>query len=357
MTSRVERFTLDGVQPQEWERRWEEVFSATHVDTRIRLTPGRPGRAFRASVRRVHVDDLALVDTRCDPCTGFRGSGQIQGSAADHVIVVFTRSGRETVAQGGDVKELRRGAGALWDSARATRFQVVEPLVKRSLVIPRSALREVGGPRGPVRGILDQAEPATRLLVDYLGVLADTVHELPPAAEASARDAALHLVSAALGTDHDQPGRLASGGSVPSRLRRAAIVRWIDRNLTRPDLTPPVIARAHALSVRTLHRLFEESGESVAEVVRARRLARARAELITGEEPVSVIAARWGFADPSHFTRAFGAAYGTTPSHYRTDRRARRALSSSGQKLARRVEPRGVREVRIDATDRREADD
>ncbi|MFD5567522.1 helix-turn-helix domain-containing protein [Streptomyces cadmiisoli] len=325
-TTRVEHFTLDGVPPKEREQRWQEVVSATHFDTRVRLSPDHPGQAFRASARRVHVDDLALVDTRCDPCTGVRSRGRIQDGGADHVIVVFTRAGRETVAQDGNTRELLPGGGAVWDSASATRFQVWEPLVKRSLVVPRSALREVGGPRGPVRGVLDQAEPATKLLADYLDVLARTAEELSPAAVASARTAALHLVSAALHADRGRPGPVAAGSvplPLPVPLRRAAVVRWIESNLNRPDLTPALVAQGHGLSVRTLHRLFEESGETVAGFVRTRRLARARADLTAGEEPVSVIASRWGFADPSHFTRAFGEAYGTTPTRYRADARTR----------------------------------
>ncbi|MET9671277.1 helix-turn-helix domain-containing protein [Streptomyces sp. NPDC006475] len=318
MTTRVEHFTLDGVLPLEREGRWEELVSATHFATRVRLSPpGRHGGLFRASVRRLFVDDLALVDTRCDPCSGVRGRGLIETGAADHVIVMFTHAGRESVVQEGLTKDLRRGDAAVWDSARPTRFQVWEPLAKRSLLIPRSALREVGGPHGPVGGVLDGAAPSTRLLADYLDVLAGSVQELSPREVASARNAALHLVSAALHTDPDRWGPAA--GRLPAPLQRAVVLRWIDRNLTRPDLTPAAVARAHDVSVRTLHRLFEESGETVARVVRSRRLAGARTDLTTGEEPVSVIAARWGFADPSHFTRAFGAAYGTTPTRYRAD--------------------------------------
>jgi AraC family transcriptional regulator, positive regulator of tynA and feaB len=52
-----------------------------------------------------------------------------------------------------------------------------------------------------------------------------------------------------------------------------------------------------------------------------RRLARARGELAARGEPISVIARRWGFADSSHFTRAFRTHYGTTPSDYRASTR------------------------------------
>lgn len=44
-----------------------------------------------------------------------------------------------------------------------------------------------------------------------------------------------------------------------------------------------------------------------------RRLERARAAVERGHEPLGVIAARFGFADQSHFTRLFKRRYGVTP--------------------------------------------
>ena len=53
------------------------------------------------------------------------------------------------------------------------------------------------------------------------------------------------------------------------------------------------------------------------QIVRVRRLARAREELTETAQPVSVIAHRWGFSDTSHFSRSFKAHYGSSPTDYR----------------------------------------
>ncbi|MGH1556477.1 helix-turn-helix domain-containing protein [Streptomyces sp. L7] len=68
------------------------------------------------------------------------------------------------------------------------------------------------------------------------------------------------------------------------------------------------------VSVRTLHRAFAD-GESVMAHVRRRRLEGARRELGLPGGPFTVadIAARWQFADPSHFRRAYRGAYGHSP--------------------------------------------
>ncbi|MFG1952873.1 helix-turn-helix domain-containing protein [Micromonospora sp. NPDC048830] len=99
---------------------------------------------------------------------------------------------------------------------------------------------------------------------------------------------------------------------------------FIDRHLGDPDLSPQAVADAHHVALRTLHRLFADEEETVAGTIR-RRLERCRRDLtdpLLADRPVQAIAARWGFRDKAHFSRAFRAAYGTSPRAYREGRRA-----------------------------------
>jgi AraC-like DNA-binding protein len=93
--------------------------------------------------------------------------------------------------------------------------------------------------------------------------------------------------------------------------------RYINRHLLDGAVTPAAIAAAHWVSIRTVNRVFSATGQTVGEVVRARRLARARAEVTATDRPISVIAQRWGFSDTSHFSRTFKAHYGYSPTDYR----------------------------------------
>jgi AraC-like DNA-binding protein len=58
--------------------------------------------------------------------------------------------------------------------------------------------------------------------------------------------------------------------------RQEALVRQVRTfvldHLHEPGLSPAVIAAAHRISVRYLHHLFHESGESVGAFIRSRRL-------------------------------------------------------------------------------------
>jgi AraC-like DNA-binding protein len=82
------------------------------------------------------------------------------------------------------------------------------------------------------------------------------------------------------------------------------------------------LVTAHHISVRALHRLFEEQDTTVTDLIRTRRLENCRRDLADPRQrqhPVRAIAARWGYPDPANFTRSFRAAYGVTPRAYRAE--------------------------------------
>ncbi|MEU9608559.1 helix-turn-helix domain-containing protein [Streptomyces sp. NPDC048057] len=128
--------------------------------------------------------------------------------------------------------------------------------------------------------------------------------------------------------------RLDAGRALPVESRqhvlRVRVDAFIERNLHEPALTPPVIAAAHHVSVRTLHLLFRDRPETVAATIRRRRLERARAELAdprARHRTIADVAARWGYRSAADFSRAFRAAYGTTPSEARRSAVAPRAAT------------------------------
>ncbi|MDX3117841.1 AraC family transcriptional regulator [Streptomyces scabiei] len=105
---------------------------------------------------------------------------------------------------------------------------------------------------------------------------------------------------------------------------------FIRQNLHDPELTPPVIAAAHHISLSYLHRIFknDNSGETVAAWIRGQRLENARRDLADPHlrsTPIHTIATRWGMVRAPDFTRAFRSAYGMSPMEYRVRELARAA--------------------------------
>ena len=99
---------------------------------------------------------------------------------------------------------------------------------------------------------------------------------------------------------------------------RAEIEAFIERRLRDPDLDARQIAAAHYVSPRTLYRLFDSPGESVAGYIRRRRLDHCRREILTRPDlPLIAICQRWGMGDPKHFARKYRARYGESPQETR----------------------------------------
>lgn len=285
---------------------WARMLSSTHLPWSVReLDDQRPD--FGASVRRRHLADLVLVDCTCDPCAGVRRLPQIADTDEEYLVVLMTLKGRETVAQRGNTSYLEPGSVVVWDSCEPADFAVHEPLVKRSLFVPKAALSEFGSRGALVTGTaLDRSAAAVRLLWQYLDGLSGTIDELPLGALPAARNATIELLAAALQHGPADPHRTSVAVV-------AAAEAYIERHLWSPDLCPAAVAAGVNVSLRSLHRAFESTPDSVAGSIRTRRLARARDELHSGLS-VAQVAARLHYSNPSHFARAFKTHYGHSPS-------------------------------------------
>lgn len=122
-------------------------------------------------------------------------------------------------------------------------------------------------------------------------------------------------------------GALRAGGEVPvtsmaQPAPRAATDRYIERHLLDGTISPTSLAATHGVSIRTVNRIFNATGQTVGELIRIRRLARAREDLTDSDRSVSSIAHRWDFADSSHFSLGVKARYGTWPCEYRLTARS-----------------------------------
>jgi AraC family transcriptional activator of tynA and feaB len=286
---------------------WGRMLSNTHLPWDIKELVPDPVAGFGATVRRRHLADLVLVDCTCDPCSGVRRGYEISQTNGEYLVMLMTLNGREVVSQGDEISELSPGSVVVWDSATPADFLVQEQLTKRSLLVPKAALSEVGT-RGELMtgSVLDAGAPAVTLLRSYLDGLSRTIDDLPLGALPAARNATIELLAAAL----QAPGHPTPVSTIATR---GAAEAFIENNLREHRLSPTVVAQALGVSVRSLHRSFEDSGETVSGYIRLRRLARARDDLASGI-PVSKVARRWHYADSSHFSRSFKSHFGHSPS-------------------------------------------
>ena len=313
MPSGGELWAMDASVAKDVAAQWEQILSEAWVPWTVAIPELHRRNSFQARLRRWRIDDLTLVDGRCGPFSGTRTRRQLADVDGEFVAVMIVQAGAETISQRHIEATMTPGDVVAWDSTQWNRFTVREPLAKRLMLIPWTALDEVGGRAWMSDGVkLDAAAPATRLLMTYLDTLTQVLPGLDSPAVSAARNAALALLVGALRADSD-----ACSAEMVRPALRASIERYIERNLLGGTVTPAAIASAHWVSIRTVNRIFSATGQTVGEVVRARRLARAREDLTDSDRPISVIAHRWGFSDTGHFSRSFKAHYGSSPTDYR----------------------------------------
>ncbi len=110
-------------------------------------------------------------------------------------------------------------------------------------------------------------------------------------------------------------GLLRQRSQTLDRIREA-----VRRNLSDPDLNCTSIASEVGLSVRQVHAVFSNAGDTLMRYIWKQRLLRITAELENEaliRKPVSTIAFEWGFNEAAHFSRLFKASFGVPPSKYR----------------------------------------
>lgn len=224
-----------------------------------------------------------------------------------HGSVSLTRGGTQVFLAPGDL--------VFHDPARRDLLRFSGPCQLTVFRVPRSHL---GMSASDLRRVLGRRvrgdEGVGALVSNFLSALAAepdfrrsrTGHQLAR----NAVDLVAVLVMQLLG--EETPDASDIGTETVSRIRA-----FVEEHLTDPDLSPESIALAHHISVRYLHKLFQQEGTSVGQWIRQRRLDACRRELgrTSNRRPsVAAVAQRWGFSSPSHFSRTFRDAYGMSPS-------------------------------------------
>ncbi|MFI0723571.1 helix-turn-helix domain-containing protein [Streptomyces sp. NPDC021224] len=274
---------------------------------------------FRAVLRRHDLGDVQLCDLEYSALRSRRTSRMARGDGYDAYLLIWVGRGlqrllcgsHDTVPEPGEL--LLLNGGRPFDArVPATGAQITALSVPREVMpLPPRRLDRLIGFRLPGTAV-------SGLLTDFLRGLSDRSPAFGPNDAARLATATVDLTAAALAHYAD------AQGDVPAEARRrvllAEVQAFVERNLRGGPLTPGDIAAAHHVSVRHLHRLFQEQGVTVREWVRRRRLEHCRSDLADpayAHLPVAAVGARWGYGSAADFSRAFRAAYGTPPGAYR----------------------------------------
>lgn len=259
----------------------------------------------------------------------------VRQSDPESYRVLINLSGRTALSQERQDVILCPGEMALYDTSRPHHgwrtatgtAQLLMVIAPKTLVAPRpDKVRSLTATKLPHTGV-------GRLALTTFAQAARDAAEFGAADRARTSLAMMDMLDALLCRALNAPNHHRRVLDRETLLAQAQ--EFIERRLDDPRLSPALVAAAHHVAPRTLDRIFQASGLSVASWIRSQRLERCRRELINPANfgtPLSAIATRFGFTDASHFSRSFSAEFGVPPSAYRqawlsSDRQSSGAIS------------------------------
>jgi AraC-like DNA-binding protein len=265
-----------------------------------------------------HLGPIELVRIAGDAHKVERTAADIAEHDPERLDVFVVTRGELVVAQGGRRGRVRGGDLTSLDTSRPSAASSDGRSEMLVVMVPKELLGAGAKPMLERTGRrLPGDSGLARVAAPFLTGVAAGLQEgsIDPEDE----DLVASLVALVAALHGDLPQRPAP------RARAAGLQRqikdFIELHLREPGLGPERIARAHFISTRYLHKLFEPEGTTVAAYIRTRRLEGARRDLADPElagQPIAALAGSWGFADPARFSRAFRAVYGCSPTEART---------------------------------------
>lgn len=314
----VQSISTDGLPAHRRTAFWNEAVCETF--TQLEAHPRDP-LDFSASLRRVDLGAITMARAVSRAAVVVHTEARIR-RAEDRVFLVHLQaSGASVHAQDNREASLRAGDFTLCDSARPYRLQFDSLNDMLVLRIPTQWLdsrltrpTELTAIR--VSGDAGIGHVASQLLRSWWTACETGLHA---GTSEQVAGSALDLLAMALGMA--QPDRVNALSA--RNAKRLRVFHYIDNHLADPALDAHTIAASIAVTPRYVHRLLEDSGETLGERIlrlRLERCARHLRDPALARRSITQLAFDMAFADASYFGRCFKRLYGVTPGEFRLGR-------------------------------------
>ncbi|WP_369241565.1 helix-turn-helix domain-containing protein [Streptomyces sp. R21] len=295
---------------------WQHALSGAFVSQDVLV---QDPDAWRASMWADRIGSLQIAMEESDPVKVVRTPEQIASDSKAHLFARLQLHGTAALFQDGRSTQLGPGLLAFYDASSP--FKLVMPERYRAcvLMMPRRLLRldDTQIRRLTATAVDDAPGGPAALLLPLLSGLVSQIRTTPPVLREKLARTVTDLL-ATLAAGQSGPQGPAPGAAGPTLLDQ--VKASVERRLGEPELSPRLLADEHGISVRYLHKLFQEQGTTVGRWIRQRRLEACKTELARrdgADRVIGTVAARWGFSSPAHFSHVFRSAYGMSPGEWR----------------------------------------
>lgn len=290
---------------------WRDVIGSTYFNLQLAF---RDTQTFTGTLEAWDLGLVSLSKLDCAPLRYQRLKQHCQSSDPQILVTIPLRSEIE-FAQMGRRTRCAPGQFILEHSDEPYEFSHGADNSMWVIKVPEAALKSrIGNTSRYCAQHFDTTSGMGRLFSDYLQLLTrHCTHEQSKAALSLMGVQLMDLLGMAL---KEAPSVLQSSSSVVRGAHLARIEVHARQHLSDPDLSPETLALQHGISLRYLHALFKDTGQSVAQWVRDLRLQSAYEQLAGAPAGTTVaqIAYACGFKDQSQFSHAFKRRYACSPS-------------------------------------------
>jgi AraC-like DNA-binding protein len=290
---------------------WNDIVGSAFTGCVVDAT----GERFEAALGACRIDDVSFVKIRAQPSQVRRWLRDRPAKSSNAALLHLQAAGTGINRQGRREIHIGAGEGAICDPDLAYGIDFVTPYEMFVLELPAPVIfaRQPGFDLERAAGMA--VDPGrVKLLLAFIQAAWDQVALL--GGDADWRECvsriALDLALQAIG----QAPEIADWAGT-SELRRL-VLAYVRANMADPALRTSAIAKALAVSPRTVQTVFERLSTTASAFILEQRLAQAAGRLRAerGRTSITQIAYDCGFSDSAYFSRCFHKTYGVSPRDY-----------------------------------------
>ncbi len=276
-------------------------------------------QGFSAQYQSSSVGGMYMLQSRLSPFSASRAKRQIASSHEPYFSLQLLLEGSEEISHAGTDTILKPGSLFLTDSEQPMDFRVKEEMEVVSLRIPKRLIRPYQTHTLPATHCVFGSSGVGSIMSKFLLSLNEEIPNLNRLEQNYLETSAVSLLLATF----FRPAGVKKVKSYSGTLDRIKL--QIVGSLTDPELTPSKAADQAGISLRHLHNLFAQNGETFGRYVQKKRVDRAVEELRTGQfdGTITECAFKWGFSSSSHFSRVFKKLHGCSPREFMTEQKTK----------------------------------
>lgn len=274
---------------------------------------------FQGQIRGgVGIGDLNFSEVISQPQQVRRSKHQISTSTADDFLISFQLSSQGSVRQAGREAILSPGSFAMYDSTRPYTLSFNQPFHQLVLQMPKPVLSQhLLNPEDYTAVPINAQSGVGAVLSNFIFSLAQEANSVEQVPDELGENL-LNMIAMAFSSSLKLK-QLTDNRCVQDSIKQR-VLKFIDNNLSNPELNNTLLAKSHGVSLRYLNKLFQHDEMSLHQLILNKRLN--QAEILLADErykhhSIERIAYSLGYVSPAHFSRSFKSHFGISPSKIR----------------------------------------